>query len=230
MRRALPFVLLVAVLAALGIGAAVSSGDNDKESKRAASVTPVAAQTIAHHRAGGMRHGGMLRMLANQVLTSGAKRLGVEGSALRKAARTTAKAAMARRFDAAGLTATDKANLKACRRAFVRRSSGCDRAAAKASLRKLHTAALPDLAKEKELIAGDLATALGKTSEEVLTAARAELELRLGQGVTMGFLSANGRELALGCFDAPATCDVGALHDEVTKRFGKRFRRSFRHP
>lgn len=233
MRRALPFVLLAAVLAALGIGAAASSGDNET-SKRSSSAAPAAATAqpvsarpgsrLGHGYGAGHGHGhGMLRMLAAQVLASGAQRLDVTPAQLRRAARTTAKAAIARRFDAAGLSEADRANLKACRRAFLRRSrGGCDRAAARASLRRLHDSAVEDLASEKDLIAADLAKALGKPVGEVLTAARAELVKRVDQGVAFGLLTTKGRDLALGCFDAPDACDVDALHDQLRFKHRRR--------
>jgi hypothetical protein len=56
---------------------------------------------------------------------------------------------------------------------------------------------------------------LGLGRAEVLRAARAELDFRLIQGTGVGLVSDDGRALALGCFDAPSSCDVAALRREL---------------
>jgi hypothetical protein len=71
------------------------------------------------------------------------------------------------------------------------------------------------LAVLKTELATALATKLSKTPDEILTAVRAELDARLTQAVTKGWLTAKGHDLALACFDDPATCDVKALRAEV---------------
>jgi hypothetical protein len=76
----------------------------------------------------------------------------------------------------------------------------------------------PDLATLKAELATSLASKIGKTPDEVLTAVRAELDARLTQAVQAGWLTQKGHDLALACFDTPATCDMKALKGEV--RFG----------
>jgi hypothetical protein len=71
------------------------------------------------------------------------------------------------------------------------------------------------LATLKTELATALATKLNKTPDEILTAVRAELDTRLSQAVTAGWLTAKGHDLALACFDDPATCDLKALRAGV---------------
>jgi hypothetical protein len=83
---------------------------------------------------------------------------------------------------------------------------------------KPHTAWPPtpeQLAALKTELAGSLATKLDKTPDEILTAARAELDARLTQAVAAGWLTQKGHDLALACFDDPASCDVNALRGAV---------------
>lgn len=219
MRRVLPYVLLLAVLAALGVGAASSNGE-EHSSKRSAPVT-----RPGHSRDQGpaaFRGHGVARVLAHRVLASGAQRLGVERDELAAAVRKVAARELARHAKAAGLTASDRAALRSCRRAWHRGAgaSRCDRKAAKAALRKLKAAPLPDLAAAKDRIAAALAADLGVSQEKLLQAARAELVLRLDQATALGLVSAKGKDLALGCFDTPAACDLEALRAEVKLPFG----------
>jgi hypothetical protein len=72
-----------------------------------------------------------------------------------------------------------------------------------------------DLARIKARILGGLAAELEKPVDEVREAVRAELAEALDRAVAMGFLSGRGRELALGCFDRPRSCDIGALRREA---------------
>jgi hypothetical protein len=72
-----------------------------------------------------------------------------------------------------------------------------------------------ELATLKTELATALATKLSKTPDEILTAVRAELDTRLTQAVTAGWLTQKGHDLALACFDDPATCDLKALRAEV---------------
>jgi hypothetical protein len=78
------------------------------------------------------------------------------------------------------------------------------------------------LAALKDELATDLGAELDKPPTEILDAVRAELVAKLDKAVAIGFVTARGRELALGCFDRPAECDLGALRSEA--RLGK-----FRH-
>jgi len=68
-------------------------------------------------------------------------------------------------------------------------------------------------------LADGLGRELGVDRSRILQAARAELSVRLAQGIELGFVSPGGRELALDCFDAPSACDVPALRREL--RFGR---------
>jgi hypothetical protein len=83
---------------------------------------------------------------------------------------------------------------------------------------KPHTAWPPtpgQLAALKTELATSLATKLDKTPDEILTAVRAELDARLTQAVAVGWLTQKGHDLALACFDDPATCDLKALRAEA---------------
>ena len=94
---------------------------------------------------------------------------------------------------------------------------GIDRADARAKFRS------GDLAGLKADLAEQLAGELGTSAQAVLDAVRAELVARLGQAVAFGVLTERGRDLALGCFDAPADCDLAAVKAEA--RFFGRHRR-----
>jgi hypothetical protein len=88
------------------------------------------------------------------------------------------------------------------------------RAAVRTVAREQRQAGRPSRAQLTELrdrLAGALARELGVDRAEVLRVARAELASRLAQGVDYGFVSEDGRRLALDCFDAPSACDVPAL-------------------
>jgi hypothetical protein len=86
----------------------------------------------------------------------------------------------------------------------------------------------PDLAALKTELAASLATKLGTTPKEILTAVRAELDARLTQAVAAGWVTQKGHDLALACFDAPATCDLKALRAEV-RFFGHKQQHGHRH-
>jgi hypothetical protein len=174
------------------------------------------------------RERGMERALGQgiigMVVDSLAGRLSVQPADLRKAVAEVAKEQKQAFLSAAGITQAEQDNLKACHRGRHARQKSppaCDAAAAKATMQKLRAAAAkPDLAKLKTDVAASLATKLGKTPDEVLTAVRAELAQRLDQAVGMGFVTAKGRDLALACFDTPASCDLKALQAEVKLPFG----------
>ncbi len=80
-----------------------------------------------------------------------------------------------------------------------------------------------DLTRVRDDLAAALGRELGVGRAEVLRAARAELDARLVQGTGVGLVSDDGRRLALGCFDAPSSCDVAALRREL--RFAGRLGR-----
>ncbi len=118
------------------------------------------------------------------------------------------------------ITAAERDALAACLER-PRRGS-CDLAAARAARAKLKAAKRAqarDLSKLKDLLLTDLAAELGKPVAEVTTAIGASLRDALDQAVARGWLTAKGRELALQCFDAPASCDRKALRAEVTLPF-----------
>lgn len=75
------------------------------------------------------------------------------------------------------------------------------------------TAALPKL---KRRAAARLGAELDKPASEVVETVRAELAERLAYGVGVGMVSDRGRDLALACFDDPASCDVPALRRELS--------------
>jgi hypothetical protein len=70
-------------------------------------------------------------------------------------------------------------------------------------------------------LAEDLGAELDRSPDAVLAAVRAELSAKLDLAVTFGAVTARGRELALACFDDPASCDVAALRGEVRFRHGR---------
>jgi hypothetical protein len=86
---------------------------------------------------------------------------------------------------------------------------GIDRADARAKFRS------GDLAGLKADLAAHLADELDRTEQQVLGAVRAELVAKLAKGVAFGMLTERGRDLALGCFDAPADCDLDAVKAEA---------------
>jgi hypothetical protein len=168
-----------------------------------------------------------------------AQRLSVDPATLRTAIRQTIAEERAKQLAAAGLTTDEIAALKACRghgprfaarggkkgrRAAARAAhhtanadADCNAAALTSARAKLKAAkqAKPDYNAIKSDLATSLAQKLGKTPDEVLTAVRAELDARLTQAVTAGWLTQKGHDLALACFDDPNSCDVRALKAEV---------------
>ena len=234
MRR--PLVILIALLATTGLAAgtvtlASAGGDH---SSRARDGATRSHERAPGHRRGDRRDGGLHRMVVLMVTKSLAGRLGVEPAALRKAAREIGREQWAARLEAAGLSESEIAVLKACHRRghgrdgrhrratksrraarTARRGAPCDRDAARAAMKKLSAAPEPDLAALKTELAAALAAKLSLTPEKVLEATRAELVQRLDQAVALNFVTAKGRELAVACFDAPASCDLKALEREV---------------
>ena len=94
---------------------------------------------------------------------------------------------------------------------------GIDRASARAKFRS------GDLAGLKADLAAHLAGELGTSEQAVLDAVRAELVDKLAKAVSFGVLTERGRDLALGCFDTPADCDLAAVKVEA-RFFGHRRR------
>jgi hypothetical protein len=222
MRRRLTLLLSVLCLAALGVTAvALASGGDKKETKRAAKA----------HRTGGAAHGGPFGGMVGVVLDSLATRLDVPPADLRKAIGEVVAEQRQKHLQAAGLTQPEIDALKACRgdRAQLRHRNGinkrdrarvpsarrgsaaCRTDAARSARQKLKAAkAKPDLVAIKAELAQSLATKLGKTPDAVLTAVRAELDQRLTQAVGIGLVTQQAHDLALACFDDPASCDLAA--------------------
>jgi hypothetical protein len=215
MSRRVLAVLSACCIAALTVTAVAVARGGDHDAASKAHKRAGHAQRTAGHPADVLASG-----LFASVTKSLAQRLDVEPRALRAAIKAVAAEQWQKRLAAAGLTPGEIAALKACRGGHARRAtsaSGCDAAAAKSAVAKLKAAAKakPDLTALKTDLATSLAQKLGKTPDEVLAAVRAELESRLTQAVQAGWLTPKGHDLALACFDAPATCDLKALKGEV---------------
>jgi hypothetical protein len=225
MSRRLIAVLSAVCIAALSVSAVAlaSSGGGDKQ------VEKHAKRTAHAHRGGGVGHGpaGFLGGgFLGVALDSLAQRLGVAPADLKAAVKAVGQERMDKELAAAGLSPAEIAAVKACRetRGFKKPGGAaagatCDEAAWKSAVTKLQAArkakAKPDLAALKTELATALGTKLNKTPDEVLAAVRAELDARLTQAVTAGWVTQKGHDLALACFDAPATCDLKALRAEV---------------
>jgi hypothetical protein len=178
------------------------------------------------HRTGrpaGFLGAGLLGASVNSL----AQRLSVDPADLRTAIRQTLAAERARQLTSAGLTPQETAALKACRGAARssertarggkkgRRAAACDTAVLKSARAKLKAAPKPDYNAIKNDLAAGLAQKLGKTPDDVIAAVRAEIDARLTQAVTAGWLTQRGHDLALACFDDPNSCDVRALKGEL---------------
>lgn len=206
MRRPILIALIAAIAGALTISAVTLAGGNEtsKQERGWAAYTKAGA----HDRA----HGGYLGSLAG--------RLDVSTAELRRALKVTARKQLRRAAQAGLISARERRALAGCMRSEGR---ACDRRKLGRMAKRLKgmlmgaggAAALPEL---KRTASADLAAALGKPVDEVLAAVRAELVARLDQGVGIGVVTEKGRELALACFDDPASCDVAALRREL--RFG----------
>jgi len=230
MRRSLLLVTLLALLAGLTVTAVTAAGGRDDRSDRApradradraAGSSSAFARASARfgRREGRARRGhggGHHRALRAMVLGDLAERLQVTPAQLREALRGVKRRSLDRAVQRGTITAAQRDAVAAC---LARPRTSCDRAAARPALRALRRdARRGDLAARKQELAEDLGTELGQPPEAALTAVRAELSAKLDLAVTFGAAGARGRELALACFDDPATCDVAALRREV--RFG----------
>ena len=212
MRRPLLIALLAAVVAALSVSAVTLAGgrDADRSDRRAAKADHPERSASA-----GGAHRSMHRMVRREVLRGLADRLEVTPRELREALRGVKRRSLDRAVERGTITAEQRAVVDTC--LADRRS--CDRSAIRPVLRALHADARPAAWPErKRELAEDLAAELGREPAEVIAAVRAELSSKLDLAVTIGVVSERGRELALACFDDPASCDVAALRAEV--RFG----------
>src|SRR5215213_5438468 len=256
MRRSVLIAVLVGALVGLSVAAAISlaSGSSSSSSKQSSSATPqqgsfqsAYAAKRGHRTRGGGRRGGRRHghghgmgfgplMLAFSGL---ADRLHVSTDDLHKAAEGVKKRALDRAVADGTITQDERAALEACFQSHHGQGngSGCDRAKAKAAHRKLHKALRQrlktDAAGLKAQLIGDLAAELGKPPAEVDAAARATLSDLLDKGVSLGFVTAKARDLALACWDNPNQCDRKALRAEFRKHFrghGRRGGHHGRHP
>jgi hypothetical protein len=221
--------VVACALAVTAVALARSGSGNDRHGSRP-SVTH--AQRVAKVRARQpeRRLARMLgRGIVGMVVDSLAGRLQVKPADLRAAIAQVATEQRDKVVQAAGLTQGEQDALKTCGRGWRKRGApaGCDKAAARSAIRKLRNAPKPDLAQLKTDVAASLASKLGTSPDAVLTAVRAELTQRLGQAVGIGLVTAKGKDLALGCFDAPGSCDLKALRAEVKLPFGRGARRAF---
>ena len=214
MRRPLLIALLAAVVAALSVSAVTLAGgrDTDRSDRRAAKADRSERSAPARDA-----HRGMHRMVRREVLRGLADRLEVTPRELRAALRGVKRRSLERAVQRGTITAEQRALVDTC--LADRRS--CDRTAIRPVLRALRADARPAAWPErKRELAEDLAAELGREPADVVAAVRAELDEKLGMAVTFGVVSERGRELALACFDDPASCDVAALRAEVRFRHG----------
>jgi hypothetical protein len=250
MRRSILISVLVGALVglavAVGIGLASSGSGGSASPGQASSAQGSFASNYAakrnHGKRRGGRHGhrhghGMLFGPLALAFNGVAERLGVERSELHDAVKGVKRRALDRAVSDGTISQAERNALEACMKS--RRGSGCNRAQARAAHRKLHRAVKQrlknDAAGLKAQLLDDLAAELGggKTADEVGDAIRAELVELLAKGVTLGFITEKGRELALACWDDPNSCDRQALRAEIRKRFrGHRHggRRGGQHP
>jgi hypothetical protein len=238
MRRTLLFATLVALIAGLTATTVTLAGGpdadrSDRAERADRSERPAAGSSAferANARLGGRergrgRHGGRGRghgMLHAQLLGGLATRLDVTPAQLRTALKGVKRRTLDRAVQRGTITAGQRALIDRCMADRAR----CDRAAVRPAFRALRRdARRGDLAARKAELAEDLGAELGKSPEQVLTAVRAELVAKLDLGVAFGAVTAKGRDLALACFDAPASCDRAALRREIRMGHGHGRRR-----
>ena len=207
MRRTLLLATLAALLVGLGVTTVtLAGGRDDRSSDRKAERTSERAQRSTARHAG----------LHQRLLADLAARLQVTPAQLKEALVGVKRRSLDRAVQRGTITAAQRAALTTC----LEDRRSCDRSAVRPALRRLKADAQPaDLVARKRELAEDLAAELGKEPAEVLAAVRAELSAKLDLAVAFGAVTARGKELALACFDAPASCDVAALRREV--RFGR---------
>jgi hypothetical protein len=242
MRRSILISVLVGAFAGLAVAAGISlagnGGGSSSSSGQASSAQGSFASSYAAKRGNqrgsrggrrGGRHGhghghGMFFGPMALAFNGLAERLGVERSQLRDAVKGVKKRALDRAVSDGTITQAERDALEACMKS--RRGSGCNKSQARAAHRKLHRAYKQrfknDAAALKTQLLDDLAAELpgGKTGAQIGDAIRAELVELLDKGVTLGFVTEKGRELALACWDSPNQCDRKALRAEIRKRFG----------
>ena len=237
MRRSIVVAVLAGALVGLAVAAGISlagSGGSSGSSSSSGQASASGAQGSfassyaakqGHRNRGGRRHGhghGLGWGPMGLAFKGLADRLNVTPAKLREAAMGVKKRALDRAVADGTITQAERDALEACFKSRGR-SSGCDRAKARAAHRKLHRAikqrVKTDAAGLKAQVIDDLAAELGKQPSEVEAAARAELVELLDKGVKFGLVTEKGRDLALGCWDKPNECDRAALKAEVKKRF-----------
>lgn len=224
MRRSLLLASLLAVLAGLTVTAVTLAGDRsgpDRSSRAERTDRSAPTGPSAFERASGRfgRREGVHRrdrsghgMLHARLLGELADRLEVSDRDLRRALRGVKRRTLERAVARGTITDAQRDAVLACRADRVT----CDRTTVRAARRALARDARPGaLAARKQELAEDLGAELGREPASVLTAIRAELVEKLDLAVTLGAVTARGRDLALACFDAPGGCDVEALKAEV---------------
>jgi hypothetical protein len=217
MSRRVLTVLSVVCVAALSVTAvALAHGGGDKPKTAHAKQQKAGAP-------GRFLGGGLFGVALDRL----AGRLDVAPADLRTAVEAVAREQFDKKLQAAGLTPGESAAVTACRAHGVKQrdaarvrttatGAACDPALLKSAAAKLEAQPKPDLAALKTELATSLAAKIGKTPDEVVAAVRAELDARLTQAVAAGWLTQKGHDLALACFDDPASCDLKALRAEVT--------------
>lgn len=228
MKRNALLALVAALLVALTATAVTAARDEPRgertkaSSDQTGSSDPVAREDGRrggrdHGRRGGRGHGAKL-------LGGLADRLGVTRPQLVDGLRGAARRGLDRKVADGTITAAQRDALAACLQRP--RGAGCDRRtarpAARALKRSFRRASPAALAQLKDEVAGDLAAELGKDKADVVAAIRAELADKLAKGVAFGVVSEKARDLALGCFDAPASCDRAALREALPRGHGHR--------
>jgi hypothetical protein len=160
-------------------------------------------------------------MVRREVLRGLAGRLEITPRELRTALRGVKRRSLDRAVRRGTITAEQRAAVATC----LADRRPCHRPAIRPVLRALRADARPAAWPErKRELAEDLAAELGREPADVLAAVRGELSSKLDLAVSFGALTGRGRELALTCFDDPASCELAALRGEVRLRHGRRGR------
>lgn len=234
MRRSILVAVVLGALAGLatiaGISVAGSGGGSSPKTAAPGASHGSFKGTYAAKRHRGRRghrhgHGHGMRFGPMALAFSGvADRLNVSKDELIDAVKGAKDRALDRAVAEGVISQAERDALQQCMTAHHRGGKCSNRRAARRAHRKLHRELhrriRGDAAAMKSQLIGDLAAELGKDSDVVERALRAELSELLNMGVSLGFVTDRGRDLALGCWDRPNECDHRALRAEVRKRFG----------
>lgn len=232
MRRWIIVLAALAVACGLAVTAVTVAGAGSGSSDRERARDGASPARFGGDRAGDRRRfrGGGRRGFgpfasgpARPVFRGVADKLDVTPQRLREALRGVKRRRLDRAVQEGTITTAERDALAACLER--RRGGSCDPAAARAAMAKLKAAKRMqgrDLATLKAQLLADLAAELGKPEADVATAIRASLVEALAKAVARGWLTEHGRDLAIGCFDTPASCDRKALRGELRLPFGGR--------